>query len=106
MVPPYLRNQNRKENDMKHYLIAVMSMVLMLCVGAAMVMPTNAHAGTIYVAGQEITVPSNYRLEYIEKRANRCVARMLSKVDTDTGAKMLPLVCTQMVINGDNSWER
>jgi hypothetical protein len=83
-----------------------MKKILTICMALLLGCSSVAGAVIINVAGQQIDIPSNYRTTFVEKRANRCVARMLKTVESEAGVQMLPLVCTQMVLNGDDSWEK
>jgi hypothetical protein len=83
-----------------------MKKTIIFTIVSVVMMFSAAQASTITVAGTQITIPSNYNISVVEKRANACVATIITKVKTEKAAEMLPLVCTQTVLEYGAGWRK
>jgi hypothetical protein len=68
--------------------------------------PNNSYAVEVNVAGQRIEIPAKYKSWWVERNANRCVGKLLPMAQTEYAARQIPLMCVNMVLDGDFSWEK
>ena len=67
---------------------------------ASLTLASVSHGTIINVYGKAFDIPSKYKATVVTDRANKCIARNLSKMQTGKAVDLLPLACVQAAIDG------